>query len=123
MFQHIIDKLIEKHNLKYTYACVDYITVTGVDQNNHEKNLKALLEAANADGFNVNDSKSVLSMTQLDFLGYLVLQGKIKLDPMRLKPLLDLSIPKTMKELKRSLGMFLHFMQDGSLAFRRKLRF
>ena len=62
-FQRILDKLIKKHKLKNIFTYVDTTTVTGVDQNNHDKNFKALLEAAKADGFTFNESKSVLPVT------------------------------------------------------------
>ena len=60
-------------------------------------------------------------MSQLDLLGYRVLQGKIEPDPTRLKSLLDLPIPKTMKELKRSLGMFFAYYAKWINSFSEKI--
>ena len=64
--------MIEKYNLKNTYAYIDNITVTGINQTDHDANLKALLEAAKANGFTFNESKSFFSVRQLDLLGYRV---------------------------------------------------
>ena len=58
-FQRIIDNVIEKYNLKQTYAYLDNVTVTGIDKNKHDENLKALLDAAKCEGFPFNESKSV----------------------------------------------------------------
>ena len=108
-FQRIIDNMIEKHNLQKPYAYIDNITVAGVDQNEHDKNLKALMDAAETDGFTFNQNKSVFSVRQLDILGYRVSRGKIEPDPGRLQPFLELPVPKTQKELKRCLGMFAYY--------------
>ena len=42
-FQKIIDNLIEKYNLKQTYAYSDNVTVTGHNKDDLDKNLEFLL--------------------------------------------------------------------------------
>ena len=54
-FQQIIDNLIEKYKLKKTYAYLDNVTVTGRDKDEHNQNLKALLNAASCEGFMLNE--------------------------------------------------------------------
>ena len=67
-FQRVIDNMIEKYNLKNTYAYIDDITVTGINQTDHDANLKALLEAAKANGFTGFDRKIIKSnLIQPDF--------------------------------------------------------
>ena len=56
-FQRIIDNLIEKYKLKKIYAYLDNVTVTGHDKNEHNQNLKALLNAASCEGFMLNKKK------------------------------------------------------------------
>ena len=46
IFQQITDNLIEKYELKKTYAYLDNVTVTQRDKDEHNQNLKALLNAA-----------------------------------------------------------------------------
>ena len=48
--------MIERHNLQKTYAYIDNITVTGADQNEHDKNLKALIDAAKTEEFTFNQT-------------------------------------------------------------------
>ena len=108
-FQRIIDNLIDKYNLKQTYAYLDNVTVTGIDKNEHDENLKALLDAAKCEGFTFNESKSVYAVTELDLLGYRVSYNTIKLDPSRLQPLINLPFPSTKRELKRCLGLFAYY--------------
>ena len=98
--------MIEKYNLKNTFADVENVTVTGIDQKHHDDNLSALLKAAKAEYFTFNENKNVISVKSLDILGYRVSENKIEPAPSRLQPFLDLPIPDTTKKLKRCLGMF-----------------
>ena len=91
-FQRIIDNLIEKYKSKKTYAYLDNVTVTGRDKDEHNQNLKALLNAASCEGFTLNEKQSVYSVTELDLLGYRVSHNTIKPDPSRLQPLINLPV-------------------------------
>ena len=44
-----------------------------------------------------NDAKSVVAVTEIDILGYRISQGSISPDPERLRPLIELLIPKSSK--------------------------
>ena len=101
--------MIEKHNLQKTYAYIENITVAGADQNEHDKNLKALIDRAKTDGFAFNQNKSVFLVRQSDILGYHISRGRIEPDPGSLQPLLKLPVPETQKELKHCLGMFAYY--------------
>jgi len=60
-------------------------------------------------GLTFNESESVLSVREIDQLGYRVSYGNIKPDPERLRPLLELSPPRTPKEL----WAYFHTMHGG----------
>jgi len=80
-----------------------------MSQEDHDKNLQALLHATKTEGFPFNENKSIYSVTQLDLLGYRVSQGQIKPDPARLQTPMDYPVPKSQKELKRCLVMFAYY--------------
>ena len=56
-FQQVIDNPIEKYKLKKTYTYLDNVTVTGHDKDEHNQNLKALLNAASCEEFTLNKKK------------------------------------------------------------------
>ena len=97
-FRRIIDNLIERYKLQNTFAYLDNVTVAGMSQEDHDKTLQALLQAAKTEGFTFNENKLIYSIRQLDLLGYRVSHGQ-KNDPARLQPLMDYPVLKSQKEL------------------------
>ena len=108
-FQRVIGQLIDKYRLKEVYAYVDNITVSGYDKADHDLKLKALLAASEAENLTFNTDKCVFEKNQIDLLEYRVSHLKIRPDPERLRPLRELSLPKTKMELQRAIGMFSYY--------------
>ena len=108
-FQRNIDDFIKRHSLEKTYAYLDNVTVAGVDQAEHDKNLTTLLDACKKDSLLLNDSKSVLSVSSICLLGYLVSHNEIRPDPARLQPLRDIPLPENLKLQKKTVGLFAYY--------------
>lgn len=108
-FQRIIDDIIQTENLKGTYAYLDNITVCGMTQEEHDKNLEKFMETAKKYNLTFNHDKSIISRQELSLLGYTINRGDIKPDPERLRPLMELPVPADRPALQRALGMFSHY--------------
>ena len=108
-FQRLVDELIEKYKLSGTFAYLDNITVSGVNKNDHDIKLNALLNAAKSEGLTFNDSKCTYCRTEIDLLGYRVSHNVIQPDPERLRPLLEMKCPNSKSELRRVIGMFSYY--------------
>ena len=110
-FQRTMDNLIAKHNLKGTLAYMDNITVCGKTQEEHDTNLQRFYDIVNKYSLTLNHKKSILSVTEINMLGYLISYQTVKPDPERMQPLIDLPVPSTPKSLKRALGLFSYYSQ------------
>ena len=108
-FQRSIDCFIKRYQLQKVYVYLDDLTVTGETIEEHDLNLKRLLDAAAACNLTFNKDKSKIRMTSLRMLGYLVSYQNLKPDPERLQALFDLPISSSAKELKRVCGMFAYY--------------
>ena len=108
-FQRLVDELIEKYKLSGTFAYLDNITVSGVNKNDHDIKLNALLNAAKSEGLTFNDSKCTYCRTKIDLLGYRVSHNVIQPDPERLRPLLEMKCPNSKNELRKVIGMFSYY--------------
>ena len=92
-------KLVENHNLKGVFPSLNNITISGLDQEDHDVNFSKFMEAAQAVNLKFNESKSVLSSQHLRFLGYVIEDSMIYPDPDRLRPLQELPLPHNTKPL------------------------
>ena len=108
-FQRLVDELIEKYKLSGTFVYLDNITVSGVNKNDHDIKLNALLNAAKCEGLTFNDSKCIYCRTEIDLLGYRVSHNVIQPDPERLRTLLEMKCPNSKSELRRVIGMFSYY--------------
>ena len=78
MFQRVIQGIIQKHNLKDTYAYLDNVTIAGIDKEDHNRKLSALQTSAEKENLTFNEEKSVIGKTEIDLLGYRTPHGVIK---------------------------------------------
>ena len=108
-FQRVMDRFIDDNQLSGVKAYVDNLYVGGRTQEEHDENLKRLLDAAKKMNFTFNEGKTILSTRSLHILGYLLKDGQILPDPDRVKPLMDLPVPSDLPGLKRVIGMFAYF--------------
>ena len=110
-FQRTMDNLIKKHHLKGTFAYMDNITIGGETQKEHDANLQRFHDIVSQYSLTLNHDKSVISVTEICMLGYLISHRNMKPDPERMRPLFELPIPTCSKSLKRALGLFSYYSQ------------
>ena len=99
-FQRIIDRIVEEDNLQDTFGYLDNITIAGRTQSEHDANLAKFMASAGTRQLTFNDSKSIISKTSINLLGYEVGNGIIKPDKKRLKPLQELPPPQNVHALR-----------------------
>lgn len=108
-FQRVMNEIVDKNKLVATFPYVDDNTVCGMTVDEHDRNLNHFLEVCNKYGITINKEKCEIRKTKIKLLGYEISQGKIKPDPDRLQPLLEMKIPTTKKGLERLVGMFAYY--------------
>ena len=111
-FQRIIDNVVTQEGLKNTFPYLDNVTVGGVDQADHDRNVAAFLEIIKRRNITLNASKSVHSVPVIDILGYRLSHQSIKPDPERLQPLQEYPPPSNVPSLRRALGMFAYYSKN-----------
>ena len=104
VFQRQMNKLITEEKLSDTFPYLDDITVAGRTQTEHDQNVTAFLDVVKSRHLTLNNSKSVVSSSTINVLGYLIGDGIIKPDPDRLRPLQELPPPTSVRSLRKSLG-------------------
>ncbi|XP_059844624.1 uncharacterized protein LOC132404485 [Hypanus sabinus] len=111
VFQREMDRMVDQYQLQATFPYLDNITICGHDRPDHDANLQRFLQVAAALNLTYNRDKCVFGTTRLAILGYVVENGVIGPDPERMRPLLELPLPTTLKALRRCLGFFSYYAQ------------
>ena len=109
VFQRLMDNIIKEEKLKDTFPYLDDITVAGVNQEGHDKNVEAFLDVVKRQNLTLNHAKSVISASSINVAGYLVRCGNIRPVPERLCPLKELPLPTNVQSLRRTLGLFAYY--------------
>ena len=101
--------LSKRRNSKDTFPYLYDITVSGVNQADHDKNVEDFLDVVKRQNLTLNHAKSTISASSINVLGYLVRDGNIRPDPKRLRPLKELPLPTNVQSLRRTLGLFAYY--------------
>ena len=108
-FQRIITKIIGEDGLKGTYPYLDDVTIAGNTLEELDERAQQFENACKRRNMTLNEDKTVRNVNCLNILGYQIKHQHISPDPDRLKPLMDMPVPSTLKELKRVRGLFAYY--------------
>ena len=101
--------MIEKNDLKGTFAYIDNVTIGGMTKEEHDKNSRLFEEICRERNITLNESKITKDARVINILGYQVGNGMVAPEPERLMPLREMRPPSTAKELKRVRGLFAYY--------------
>jgi len=84
---------------------MDDVLVFGVDNEEHDVRLKAVLQRLSSAGMTLNPSKCKFSKRTLKFLGHIVNKNGISADPDKVRAVAEMPAPTNVAELRRLMGM------------------
>ena len=96
----------------HTVNYIDDVMPMGITEDECIAETRRVLERARREGVSFNLSKCMFGQTSISFLGHIIENGTVRPDPERLKPLMELPFPKTLKQLSRLLGMLSYLRND-----------
>ncbi|GBP81509.1 hypothetical protein EVAR_64218_1 [Eumeta japonica] len=114
-FQRFVDELTR--GLNFCFAYLDDFLVYSKDEEEHEKHLKQIFDRMREYGMLINTSKCVFGADNVTFLGYNISAKGAKPLEQNVESIKNFPIPKTVKELRRFLGMinfYRRFIPDAA---------
>lgn len=102
-FQRFIDEVLL--GLEFCYGYIDDILIYSETLEDHRKHLRQLFERLKQYGVLVNVAKCNLAKSEVTFLGYNVSAAGTKPLQSKIRAIQEFKQPKTVKELRRFLGM------------------
>ncbi len=96
--------------LEYLRAYIDdLLVITKGSLNDHLDKLKKVFIQLRDAGLNINATKSVFCVQEIEYLGYILTRGGIKPQPKKVQAILTLNLPNNLKELQQFLGMVQYY--------------
>lgn len=103
-FQRTIDQVIlpEWRNV---FAYLDDIIIASETFEEHLECIGKVVNRIHQFGLTINREKSHFCRKEVNYLGYVLSSKGLKIDPEKIRPILEYPAPKNLKQLRRFLGM------------------
>ena len=105
-FQRMMAMLLGSSNFVEALCYLDDILIWGETWEIHLERLRTVLSKVQAAGLALSPEKCKFGVSEVMYLGSVIRKGMISISDQRVKDLLDLPSPTTVKELRRVLGAF-----------------
>lgn len=106
-FQRFMNEVLG--DLPFCFVYLDDILIFSKSEKEHNTHLHAVLQRLNQYGLTINTSKCIFGVPEIPFLGHLISEQGTKPLPDKVEPILNYPLPKTVKELRRFLGLLNFF--------------
>lgn len=100
-----IDKCIGNDLEPNVYPYIDDILITSNTFEEHRKLLAEVARRLKNSGFSISAEKSKFCAKRLTYLGLILDESGLRMDPERINPILNMPPPRNLKELRSIIGM------------------
>lgn len=104
-FQRLQDSLIGPDLVPYAYSYLDDIILVSETFEEHLALLRLILERLAAAGLTINPEKCHFCVPEVKYLGFVVNENGLHIDPDKVSPVLQFPAPKNISQLRRFIGM------------------
>lgn len=104
-WQRLIDKILGPDLEPYVFVYLDDIIIATLTIEEHLRILEEVLKRLHAAGLSINKDKCVFGRSELKYLGYVVDNHGLRVDPSKVESILHYPRPNTAKEIRRFIGL------------------
>lgn len=104
-FQRLIDKIITPDMAPHVYAYLDDIIIITETFEDHLKWLKIVIDKLNEAGLTINEEKSFFGRQSVKYLGFVINNNGLQVDPDKIAPIIEYPAPRTLKQVRRFMGL------------------
>ena len=103
-FQHYINSVLHEFLDKFASAYLDDIIVYSKSKKEHREHVRKILQALQKAGLQIDIKKCEFTVQETKYLGLIITSDGIKMDPQKVKAILDWKFPMGIKDLQSFLG-------------------
>jgi hypothetical protein len=104
-FQWLMNSIFNPFLRKFVLVFFDDIIIHRKSWEDHVQHVDRVLQLLKEQQLDVKPSKFFFGVKDVEYLGHIVSHEGVKVDPNKIKSMMELSIPKTLKNLRGFLGL------------------
>jgi hypothetical protein len=104
-FMNLMNKVFMEYLDRSVVVFIDDILIYSKSDSDHEEHLRLVLQKLRDNQLYANFSKCEFWIGEVPFLGHIVSNGGISVDPAKVKEIMEWSIPTTVTEVRSFLGL------------------
>ena len=104
-FQSLMNSIFSPFLRKFVLVFSDDILIYSKSWEEHASHVEKVLKLLKEHPLYVNPSKCAFGVQEVEYLGHIVSHEGVKVDPNKIKVVMELSIPKILKNLRGFLGL------------------
>lgn len=115
IFQRCVDNVLRPYIGKFAYVYIDDVLIFSKSEEEHIEHINIIVNALHNANMKVSGEKSHFFSTSIEFLGHIIKNGRITVDPQKTSTMQNYPVPKTLKELRSFLGLtgyYRRFIRD-----------
>lgn len=105
IFQRCVDDILRPYIGKFAYVYIDDVLIFSNSEQEHIEHITTIINALHDANMKIANEKSHFFSTSIEFLGHIIKNGRITVDPRKTETIQKYPIPKTLKELRSFLGL------------------
>lgn len=115
IFQRCVDNILRPYIGKFAYVYIDDVLIFSNSEEEHMEHINIIVKALHDANMKISREKSHFFSNTIEFLGHIIKNGRITVDPEKSCAMQNYPIPKTLKELRSFLGLtgyYRRFIRD-----------
>uniref|UniRef100_A0A8D0CUG7 Gypsy retrotransposon integrase-like protein 1 n=1 Tax=Sander lucioperca TaxID=283035 RepID=A0A8D0CUG7_SANLU len=117
VFQALVNDVLRDMLNRFVFVYLDDILIFSKSSQEHELHVRQVLQRLLENKLFVKMEKCEFHVSNTSFLGYMIAQGELRMDPAKISAVTDWPAPSTRKQLQRFLGFanfYRRFIKDYS---------
>lgn len=104
-FQRCVDDILRQYIGKCAYVYIDDVLIYSADPEQHIKDVTNIVQTLHSANMKISEGKSNFFQTKTEFLGHIINNGRITVDPSKIEAIDRYKTPENLKELRSFLGL------------------